>query len=315
MTARDKAGDDPAFMDQFRSIAGQGRALADVPAAEVTAALQQSPALLLRGFDVTTDAFRSLGKSLGVAFINQSLGATRASGDGVIGEVTYGHFSLPVHMERGYSPVKPDICMFYCIRTAPSGDGATTMADAASLYSRLPAELGQLFKSKKIVYRHVLDRDSWQARYGERQAAERMLAAHPDIPFYKFDGDSLSYHYESSAVLRVGTGDCFINSVRIIWGAMHAPAGIRRGTKFSEVCFADGTPITRAMIEAIEHAEESVKIRCLMQPGDVIVLDNYRMLHGRDAFCDRNRHIVTIFPIVSGSVNHRLAGALQPAIS
>lgn len=49
------------------------------------------------------------------------------------------------------------------------------------------------------------------------------------------------------------------------------------------------------IVEEINAVSEKSIVHCAMQPGDVLLLDNYRVLHGRDVFEGDRYHAVSWF--------------------
>mmetsp|Transcript_15742 Transcript_15742/g.23704 ORF Transcript_15742/g.23704 Transcript_15742/m.23704 type:complete len:463 (+) Transcript_15742:36-1424(+) len=65
----------------------------------------------------------------------------------------------------------------------------------------------------------------------------------------------------------------------------------------SKAVYGDGSPIADADLDQIVKLTEDIEVKILMEPGDVILVDNYRTLHGREKFTNsRNNtrlHAVT----------------------
>ena len=63
----------------------------------------------------------------------------------------------------------------------------------------------------------------------------------------------------------------------------------------TDMFYGDGTPIP---VEDLEHIDEVTRknlVSVLMEPGDVVMVDNYQMAHGRDVFEGERLHAVTWF--------------------
>ena len=52
----------------------------------------------------------------------------------------------------------------------------------------------------------------------------------------------------------------------------------------TETYYGDLTPIPRKDVEHVNEVTERCMVRLKMQPGDIVLLDNYSVLHGRDVF-------------------------------
>ncbi len=64
----------------------------------------------------------------------------------------------------------------------------------------------------------------------------------------------------------------------------------------TEVFYADTMePLSLEDCQEIKRASEANIAALAMEPGDVMLLDNYRALHGRDVFAGDRFHAVTWF--------------------
>merc|ERR1719424_1841177 len=73
----------------------------------------------------------------------------------------------------------------------------------------------------------------------------------------------------------------------------------------TEVYHGDLLPIASADLDHINEVSQKNIARIPMQPGDVLLCDNYRVLHGRDIFKGDRYHAVGWF---GGLVKDRPAG-------
>lgn len=63
----------------------------------------------------------------------------------------------------------------------------------------------------------------------------------------------------------------------------------------TEVYYGDLSPIPPADLDHINEVSEKNIRKIPMQPGDVLLCDNYRVLHGRDTFDGDRYHAVSWF--------------------
>jgi alpha-ketoglutarate-dependent taurine dioxygenase len=52
----------------------------------------------------------------------------------------------------------------------------------------------------------------------------------------------------------------------------------------TDVYFGDLSHISEADLQHVDDVSRKHIVPLAMQPGDVVLVDNYRMLHGRDVF-------------------------------
>ena len=63
----------------------------------------------------------------------------------------------------------------------------------------------------------------------------------------------------------------------------------------TDMFYGDGTEISKADLEHIDMVTRKNLVYVPMQPGDVVLVDNYQVMHGRDVFEGERLHAVTWF--------------------
>jgi alpha-ketoglutarate-dependent taurine dioxygenase len=63
----------------------------------------------------------------------------------------------------------------------------------------------------------------------------------------------------------------------------------------TDVYFGDLSLIPGELIQKVNEACEKNIVRVPMESGDVLLVDNYRVLHGRDVFVGERQHAVSWF--------------------
>jgi alpha-ketoglutarate-dependent taurine dioxygenase len=279
----------PRRVTQLPVVVGEGEPLSSIPRARKLALIREHGGVLFRGFHVDHDEFVRLGNELGARFYNMALDARireMVSSDGQVAGVIKGTGALPLHMERGYSPLKPELVMFHVVTPSPVG-GESLLGSGERVLAALPPAMVERFRRTRLMYRHVWEPEAWRGRYGAtRDEVARVLAHRPDILDVRFDGELLHYSYLVSAIVRsrLGGGDAFCNNIEGAWEVQIASPETRRAVHEHVVMFEDGAPMTGDIIAAVRAAVDSVTEVHAIQAGDVEVLDNYRVMHGRRSF-------------------------------
>jgi len=201
-----------------------------------------------------------------------------------------------VHHELSYAYEVPTLMLFACL-VAPGVGGATPLADGAAVLDALPRDLVERFEREGWL----LDRnynDDIGATVAEvfgtrdRGAVERYCCANA-IDFEWRDGGALRTRQRRNAVVRHPlTGRrCWFNQIAFLSEWTMAP-DLREylvdvygadGLPFN-TRFGNGDPIGPDIVQTINETYEAHTVCEPWQAGDLLVVDNIRTAHGREAF-------------------------------
>src|SRR5829696_8230355 len=194
---------------------------------------------------------------------------------------------MPLHRELHHTHVVPELLWFYCI-TPPVSQGETTFGDGRKILAELPASSRRAFEEREILYRRNYAPAVWQYVYHTDKISDVEAfcrANHIDLVVHP-DG-AISTSYRTSAIFRTPDGDSFINNI-LTFAAME----YIRGSSESQVRWANNEEIERATLLEVNAVAERVTTAHVWQPGDAMMLDNTRVMHGRRGFNDDQRNIV-----------------------
>ncbi|MFD6610427.1 TauD/TfdA family dioxygenase [Micromonospora chalcea] len=263
----------------------------------VLAAVAEHGAVLLRG-GWRHDAYVALGDALMTASPYQ--GGFHDERDVIGGDpttttVTRGTQGMPLHREASYAPGAPDLLMFRCERPAADG-GATTLCDGLALLAALPAAVRAACEELTLRWESALPTPVWQRMCGttDPAAAERMLRQWEP---YLRPWESIHIDVDEDA-MTVGFGTrctpptlfegvpAFCNSLFISRpqpGEYHdRRLRVRSGT---------GAPVPEDLVATAADVAARLTVAVPWRSGDVLVVDNSRYLHGRQAFTDAGRAV------------------------
>ncbi|PKL77606.1 MAG: hypothetical protein CVV27_04995, partial [Candidatus Melainabacteria bacterium HGW-Melainabacteria-1] len=201
-------------------------------------------------------------------------------------------FALPLHGELYYQYRQPpELLWFFCQHSAAQ-DGETWLCDGADLFAALPAAIQQLLMDQQIVYTRCQPAANWQRDYGCEDFASlcAFLAGQGIEASLQPDG-SLLTRYVCSA-LRLDQLDSggqnrpvFINNLLpFALRELHEPAATQ-----ARVRFEDGSRIPVEMLQQIEAIAADLTCHLSWQAGDLLMLDNRRVMHGRGQISDPKR--------------------------
>ncbi|MEV5593254.1 TauD/TfdA family dioxygenase [Streptomyces sp. NPDC052496] len=286
-----------------------GAVFETLPGQAVRDLVTQHGALLVRGLGLRApnDLARA-ARWLGVTPVAEREGfAGRTDhGDGVYSSSHWpADEPMCMHHELSYAAEVPSIALFGCL-TAPASGGATAVADARTLLRTLPADLVERFEREGWL----LDRDyrevgvSWAEAFGTQDRAEvsAYCAAHAIEHEWLTDDVLRTRQRRAAVVTHPVTGErLWCNQIAFLNGLTMDPAVREYLTSFYgpdalpfNTRLGTGEPISEDVVETINAAYTAATSREPWQAGDLLVVDNLRMAHSREAY-EGDREIVALF--------------------
>jgi len=280
--------------------------------------MREHGALLFRGYDVTTPAkFGDICAALTDELLDYTERSTpRNQVEGKVYTSTEypPEAHIPLHCEMAYTTKWPRILWMYSHVAAQEG-GETPIADARKVYELISPATRQRFIDKKGVmyvrnFRKGIDLP-WQEVYDVTTEAElEDYCKKHDIAFEWREGGVLRTKAVAQAVARhPETGDtAWFNqahlfhvssidpSIRKILMAKFKEEGLPRNSYYG-----DGTPIEDAVLDEIRAAYTKAEVAFPWQPGDVLMIDNMLVSHGRRPFKGPRKTLVAMAEAYSPS--------------
>jgi hypothetical protein len=223
-----------------------------------------------------------------------SLDPARTMVGGAAQLVDAGIHAVGLHCENGNSPFWPDLTWFYC-EEAPR-KSQTTICDGEAVLAKLSADCRAFFEENDIRYSRTVAGDKWRrlvCHYTpgmDDPAAvqiDDLLAIVRDDPHtritYQPANDSIHYAFSVSAIQRSSFSQrpAFANSI----------LGPSYNYETPVIDTVSGAPIPEAFLTEVAEVSE----RCTRTVGwrdhDLVMIDNRRVMHGREAITDSRRRI------------------------
>ncbi len=215
--------------------------------------------------------------------------------------------TMAPHNEMAYLANYPRKVFFFCAVAAQEG-GEVPINDVRDSVHHIPEAVLNRFADQGIRYQRYLPREStptqigWCDTFGTSDAAHLealMRAKGHDTAWDAEDG--LTYSYTHAAFLPdPSTGEpLWFNQVTELhssyWRdhplfASDGPEGRYPAT----TAYGNGDPIAPDLITSLRAALWKTSRAVAMRPGDVLVLDNTHIQHGRFAFTGPRAHFVSL---------------------
>ena len=249
----------------------------------------------LSAFDLANFPYEdSLSNAVRVNFTPRVFSANEAPSD----------VRIYLHHEMAQTPIYPEKLFFCCLQAAESG-GATPICRSDWLVDRIREELPEFYsdcKSKGLRYSNVMPNDddpdsgmgrSWRStlRSDTVEAAEERLR-------------SMAYDWTWLE------GDCLRATTPVLPAIKTLPDG--RETFFNQliaafcgwsderndpsnaITFGDGTRLPRDTVLRVGELAEEVTYDLAWQDGDIAMVDNQVVMHGRRTFTGKRRVLASL---------------------
>lgn len=198
--------------------------------------------------------------------------------------------AMDMHGEMYYQGIRPDLLFFMCV-CPPAADGETLVADGADVHDEIGRQIGCDFLARRITYHRRRSKEVWTQVFGTSCRSELADYCAQNAIEFEFEHDEVLYTRYSDRIAHDvlwGGRKAFVNNM-LTW-AFQALRRPREATVW--ITYEDGAALDRAeLIEADRIVRAHTRPHA-WSAGELLVLDNSRMLHGRNAFSDPARHIL-----------------------
>jgi alpha-ketoglutarate-dependent taurine dioxygenase len=283
-----------------RSRYGQGNGLlltaAGLPLealdkAEVLGLLKEAGFLVLRGFTANLETFSGFVQRLS---IRVTLDPARQFHGKVAQKVDAGYDAIGLHCENGNTPFLPHLCWFFCEKAAKAGS-QTTVCDGYSVWDALSASSRERFQAQPIQYTRNIEAMKWKA------FTAHALQGRKPIEQIEFKDlvSLLDTQQDATAELKPDGSIYYVFRVqaahRTLFGERLALANSILGPSYNyekpKITFADGSPLSEQLLAELAQVTEAHTENIEWRNGEVVLIDNTRVMHGRRAITDPERTI------------------------
>lgn len=257
--------------------------------------------ILLRGFDIfSISEFNRFVQVLSpnlLDYVYRSTPRTRLGGKIYPATEYPADRSIPQHNENSYSLSWPQKIFFFSVIVASEG-GETPIADSRSVYEKIDKQIRDTFEKKGVLYirnyRPGMDL-SWQEVFqtDQKEVVEDYCKSHSiEWEWNKGPSELITKQVCQATLFHPQTKEnVWFNQAHLFHiSSLEEDA---RDSLLAEydyeflprnAFYGDKTPLEEHVLEHIREAYEEEKVVFKWQKGDMMLLDNVLMTHGRNPY-------------------------------
>lgn len=290
-----------------------GGSLQDLPSEEVINLFKQHGALVFRNFGVGEDGFLQFTSSYCKNFSSYQGGAFRL---GPLDRQRVGThetlltvtgptkcYPIPLHGEMYYARKRPSLLWFFC-ENPPAQDGETMVCDGTAIYRNMSDGLKAFFAQNPLKYLRHLSQSQWREAFqtSEIDVVRTWCNENDATLVADEEGGSIRIEYTSSATFKNPRlhEEVFINPLFIVY---HFEQAVKSGLAARAIgsflgndCpiivrLEDGSEVPEMLVKEVEQTAEELAANVSWERGDILMIDNTRVLHGRREYLGSDRNI------------------------
>lgn len=270
--------------------------------------LLENGAILFRGFKLSGVAeFEQFMKAISGELLDYTYGSTprsQVSGKVYTSTEYPANQYIPMHNEMSYARSWPDRIWFYCVKAAEQG-GETPIADSRDVFARIDHDIKKKFLEKNVMYVRNYGEGldlTWQQAFKTSNKSEvENFCRNAGIEFEWKDNGRLRTRQVCQAIARhPKTSDVVWFNQAHLFHVSNLETGFREGllSQFKQedlprnAYYGDGSPIENSVLEIIRGAYKEASVMFPWQQGDILMLDNMLVAHGRAPYAGARSIVV-----------------------
>ena len=213
---------------------------------------------------------------------------------------------IPLHNENAYTSTWPMKIWFFCVTAAQQG-GETPIADSRNVFERIDPEIRERFIQKKVKYVRNYSEGldlPWQTVF--QTTSKLVVEEYCRSAGIEFEWKS-SEHLRTSQVCQAvarhpQTGEMTWFNQAHLFHVSSLPLEARE--TLLSMCseedlprnayYGDGSPLEAAVLDEIREIYRQEAVLFPWQEGDILMLDNMLIAHGRSAFVGPRKILVSM---------------------
>jgi alpha-ketoglutarate-dependent taurine dioxygenase/acyl carrier protein len=213
---------------------------------------------------------------------------------------------IVLHNEQSYTLSWMMKLWFFCLQPAQTG-GATPIADSRLIFRRLSPQLVEKFEEKQVMYLRNYGAGlglPWQEVFQTSEKSEvEAYCRQAGIRWEWLDGERLRTRQVRPAIRRHPKTDeklWFNHALFFHVSSLEAAtrdsllSGLEEEDLPFNTCYGDGSPFEDATLEEIQEAYRRETVSFSWQAGDILMVDNMLVAHGREPYTGQRQVVVAM---------------------
>lgn len=251
--------------------------------------LRKYDAILIKKIPGGIDGFKIFSKKFGTKFTRYFGGITDPEGshnnNGIVQlSITNGDLDVP-HSSQFYEAQPIEILWIYCNK-APDSGGETLLCNGHDLFQSITPDIKKLIQDKQFIFHRKFNSQIWQKVY-HVNSFDQFLRTYktPELHArYDITNDTLYTVSFVPCIRNIEGKSYFTNTILLLAYGLKDYLLANNQEQFIECHIEEFGKIPEEIINTIYQMTMSNTYQIKLNSSDLIVIDNHRVMHGRNAF-------------------------------
>ncbi len=278
------AGGKPALVE-----ARYKASVLDVSKDRMRTMVAEAGSVLLRGFEPNLDEFAEL---VAKHSSRTTLDPARTFHAKDVQHVDSGTGPIGLHCENGTSPFPPELVWFFCATAARRGS-QTTVCDGRQVWRHMSFPAKAFFTTHRLRFARNIAESHWKAyvahEHPDTLAASEVTIEHLFDVIAESPNCSVEVNDDGSIHFQLVVEAAHPTKFSDEWAFANSLLGPSHNYEAPCITTESGDALPDWIMDEVVRKTEATTEDIAWQDGDVVMIDNTRVMHGRRPIADSNR--------------------------